>query len=80
MTAWDTESDAREFFEAYAKRTALRYPDAKEKAAAQPGMDVREWQTSEGTVTVALRGKRVGILEGVPPGANLKGLRDSIWH
>jgi len=79
MTAWDTESDAREFFEAYAKRTALRYPDAKEKAA-QPGMDVREWQTSEGTVTVALRGKRVGILEGVPPGANIKGLRDSIWH
>jgi len=79
MTAWDTENDAREFFDAYARRTALRYPNAKEKDG-QPGMDVREWQTSEGTVSVALRGKRVAILEGVPSGANLKALRESLWH
>src|SRR5262245_23235334 len=32
MTAWDTDRDAQEFFDAYAQRTALRYPDAKEKA------------------------------------------------
>jgi len=79
MTAWDTENDAREFFDAYARRTALRYPGAKEKDG-QPGVDIREWQTSEGTVSVALRGKRVSILEGVPSGANLKALRESLWH
>ena len=30
MTAWDTATDAREFFDAYAKRTAKRYPEAKD--------------------------------------------------
>ena len=29
MTAWDTEADAREFFEAYTKRTELRYKQPK---------------------------------------------------
>ncbi len=29
VTAWDTETDAREFFDAYVKRTALRYPGAE---------------------------------------------------
>ena len=29
LTAWDTPQDAKEFFDAYAKRTAKRYPDAK---------------------------------------------------
>src|SRR6266478_577147 len=29
MTAWDTESDAKEFFDAYAKRTWRRYQGAK---------------------------------------------------
>ncbi len=29
LTAWDSESDAREFFEAYAKRTWRRYPGAE---------------------------------------------------
>lgn len=30
LTVWDTESDAREFFDAYAKRTLRRYPEAVE--------------------------------------------------
>ena len=29
LTAWDTENDAKEFFDAYAKRIGKRYPDAK---------------------------------------------------
>lgn len=28
VALWDTENDAREFFDAYVKRTELRYPDA----------------------------------------------------
>ena len=33
LTAWDTPADAREFFDAYAKRISKRYPDAKETKA-----------------------------------------------
>lgn len=29
VAVWDTENDAREFFDAYVKRTKLRYPDAE---------------------------------------------------
>jgi hypothetical protein len=29
LTVWDSENDAREFFDAYAKRTLRRYPDAR---------------------------------------------------
>jgi hypothetical protein len=79
MTAWDTENDAREFLDAYAKRTTLRYPGARE-TSTQSGADLREWQTSEGDVVVEMRGKRVAILEGVPTGSSIKGLRESIWR
>jgi hypothetical protein len=29
MTAWDSEADAREFADAYEKRTAMRYPQGR---------------------------------------------------
>jgi hypothetical protein len=66
MTAWDTEQDAREFFDAYLKRTQLRYPDAAAVAATAPTNDSRTFQTSEGAVIIELRGLRVLILEGLP--------------
>lgn len=72
LTAWDTARDAREYFDAYARRTGLRYP-----GATNAGGDANShvWQTSEGRVTLQLRGSRVLILEGVPatatPGALL---------
>ncbi|MGH9872314.1 MAG: hypothetical protein ACRD9S_07595 [Pyrinomonadaceae bacterium] len=75
LAAWDTEDDAREFFDAYVKRTELRYPGAKElepDASTQNSkLETRNsysWQTSEGLVTVELRGLRMVILEGVPEG------------
>jgi hypothetical protein len=75
LTAWDSENDAREFFDAYVKRTSLRYPDAKviETATQNSKLETRNlysWQTSEGAVTVELRGSRVAILEGVPDGVD----------
>jgi hypothetical protein len=79
IAAWDTQDDAREFFDAYARRTERRYPDAKpiELSSANAG-DHRSWQTSEGAVVVELRGSRVIIVEGVPdavdPNALLKAL------
>ncbi|HYU98298.1 MAG TPA: hypothetical protein VE977_05690, partial [Pyrinomonadaceae bacterium] len=78
LAVWDTESDAREFFDAYVKRTELRYPGAKriDSAGSQPEPRNPKletalsysWQTSEGKVVIELRGLRVAILEGVPEG------------
>ena len=77
LAVWDTESDAREFFDAYVKRTELRYPDAKriDSAGSQENRNQKletglsySWQASEGKVVIELRGLRVAILEGVPEG------------
>ena len=78
LTVWDTEGDAREFFDAYVKRTELRYPGAKriDSAGSQPETRNSKletslsysWQTSEGVVVIEVRGLRVTILEGVPEG------------
>jgi hypothetical protein len=88
VSAWDTEADAREFFDAYIKRTRLRYGDAKTVESANEDqtrnskLETRnfyELQTSEGRVVMELRGMRVTIIEGLPSqvGANdlLKTLR-----
>ncbi len=63
---WDTEQDAREFFAAYAKRTARRYKLAEEVAANDDAIMQREWKTTEGNVLMERRGARVVILEGLP--------------
>jgi hypothetical protein len=73
---WDTVSDAREFFDAYVKRTELRYPGAKRLDPGSPKTEIRNskgetpnsfvWETNEGRVVIELRGMRVVILEGIP--------------
>jgi hypothetical protein len=71
VAVWDTENDAREFFDAYAKRTELRYPGAKRIDATGAELKTQDsfsWQTSEGKVTIELQGSRVVILEGLPEG------------
>ncbi|HEY6118583.1 MAG TPA: hypothetical protein VIV66_01430, partial [Pyrinomonadaceae bacterium] len=94
MTAWDTANDAREFFDAYAKRTWLRYPGAKameitatevSPSGAVPRTEKAEnerhtWQTSEGSVVAELRGKRVLILEGIPNSTDSKSLLRTLWQ
>ena len=77
LTAWDTPSDAREFFDAYAKRTSKRYADAKELRATG---DRFEWQTSGGVIAMELRGSRVAILEGIPSSTNSNTLLRTIWQ
>lgn len=75
LTAWDTPQDAKEFFDAYAKRTAKRY-------GAAPSVqkeDRVEWKTAAGGVTMELRGSRVAILEGIPAKAKAKKLLRRIW-
>lgn len=77
LTAWDTPLDAREFFDAYAKRTSKRYPVAKEWKG--PG-DRIGWQTPRGGVALELRGSRVAIVEGVPSSADASKLLRTIWQ
>jgi hypothetical protein len=69
VAAWDTENDALEFFDAYVKRTGLRYPEAGKTDSAFTDKR-REWSTNEGGVLIDLRGQRVTILEGIPTGAD----------
>ena len=66
LSTWDTENDAREFFDAYVKRTELRYAGATLLSPTTQAEPRRSWQTSEGKVTIDLRGSRVLILEGTP--------------
>jgi hypothetical protein len=68
LTAWDTERDAREFFDAYVKRTGRRYADSREEGGNTTGVATQSvFSTKEGAVVVRLEGKRVVVLEGVPP-------------
>ena len=77
LTAWDTPLDAREFFDAYAKRTSQRYMDAKELNSTP---DRIEWQTSTGGVALELRGSRVAIVEGIPGSTDAGKLLRTIWQ
>jgi hypothetical protein len=77
LTAWDTPLDAREFFNAYVKRTSKRYADAKELKSTG---DRAEWQTSSGAVALELRGSRVAVVEGVPSSTDGNTLLRSIWQ
>ena len=77
LAAWDTPADAREFFDAYAKRTSKRYPDARETKATE---DRIEWQTGSGRVALELRGSRVAIVEGVPSSTDSQSLLRTIWQ
>jgi hypothetical protein len=55
VSAWDTENDAREFFDAYVKRVELQYPNAERTNAAALVI----FGTNDGEVLVALKGLRV---------------------
>ncbi len=79
LTAWDTPQDAKEFFDAYAKRTAKRYTEAQEtKSITQAGERI-DWQTPDGGVMMELRGARVAIFEGTLP-KNPNALFRMMWQ
>jgi hypothetical protein len=74
-TIWDTEQDAREFFDAYARRTTKRYA----VEPAEIGVSGRQlWKTNEGGVLVEQEGTSVIVLEGVPEGVDAKSLAHSL--
>src|SRR6266851_4218097 len=77
LSVWDTENDAREFFDAFAKRTRLRYPSA----AYLPDPDVvRVLGTGEGEVFIEVRGARVFVVEGIPDRVDERLLMKLLWQ
>src|ERR1041385_4468733 len=76
LSAWDTVKDAREFFDAYVKRTKLRYVDARMLSERPTVWTAR---TSQGNVTIELRGNRVLVVEGAPAAANSRALVRTLW-
>ena len=79
VSQWDTVEDAREFFDAYVKRTVLRYPEGRSLSEPQNETEaVRRWQTREGSVLIELRGLKVVVLEGVPENVSAGSLIDHL--
>ena len=66
VSVWDTEQDAREFFEQYERYILRRYPSAK---AVPKSTGARVWKTNEGGVFLGRQGRAVLIAEGVPESA-----------
>jgi hypothetical protein len=75
-TVWDTEGDAREFFDAYAERTEKRYKLGK---PVDSNTHPRVYQTNEGLASIELRGKNVVMIEGVQTRELLSRASDLIW-
>ena len=80
VALWDTVQDAKEFFDAYVRRTALRYPEVIQTPEDKNANTeiTRRWQTREGGVVIELRGARVVILEGVPGNVSSRDLVSQI--
>jgi hypothetical protein len=74
LSAWDTPADAREFADAYARRSALRY------GIQQGAIGPRPWHTNEGDLVIDRRGARVLIVEGIPAAANSAALLAKLWQ
>lgn len=72
-TTWDTEEDAKEFFDAYRNALRHKYKDAKESV----GGDVTVLQIDDArAATLERRGKDVVVLDG---DVELRGFSDKIW-
>ena len=75
-TTWDTEIDAKEFFDAYSERTLKRYKlDKPLTVDAQ----VRIYDTNEGLASIELRGKDVVMIEGPQTREQLSRVSETIW-
>jgi hypothetical protein len=76
FTTWDTENDAKEFFDAYSERTLKRYKLGKSMDLnARP----RIYETNEGLASIELRGKDVVMIEGAQTHEQLSRLSELAW-
>jgi hypothetical protein len=80
LSVWDTENDAREFFDAYVKRTELRYPGAERLPKSDLATPNRlAWRTNEGGVALEVRGNRILVIEGYSEGVDREALERALW-
>lgn len=77
FTTWDTENDAREFFEAYANRTEKRYNPGKQLESSP---QLRVVETGEGLASIELRGKDVVMIEGAASREQLAKTSERVWQ
>jgi hypothetical protein len=80
LSTWDTENDAREFFDAYVKRTELRYPRARTLSDSQSPSNTRLFSTDEGAVNIEVRGSRVLTVEGLSGMVDGRSLSKALWQ
>jgi hypothetical protein len=81
LSAWDSEKDAQEFFDAYSKRTTARYGELSPAGGgAEEVSQWGNWQTKEGKVIIERRGSRVLIVEGAPDKTDTKALMLKLWR
>jgi hypothetical protein len=75
-TTWDTENDAKEFFDAYSERTLKRY-----KLGKPMDLNVRPrvYETNEGLASIELRGKDVVMIEGAQTREQLSRVSELAW-
>jgi hypothetical protein len=81
LSVWDTATDAADFYEAYAKRTELRYAGATPFSnpytnSSTKSMEGRAWRTNEGLVFILRNSERVIVIEGLPESVDLKKAAD----
>jgi hypothetical protein len=77
LSVWDSPNDAAEFYNAYVRRTELRYAGAAPYSHPFAGFSTkafesRAWKTTEGLVFVLRNSDRVIVIEGLPETANVK--------
>lgn len=75
-TTWDTDNDAREFFDAYCQRTEKRYKISKPRGM-NPRLHV--YETNEGLASIELRGKDIVMIEGAQNREQLSKASDELW-
>jgi hypothetical protein len=75
-TTWDSEIDAKEFFDAYSDRTLKRYK--LDKPATVEGQ-ARIYDTNEGLASIELRGKDVVMIEGAQTREQLSRVSETVW-
>ena len=75
-TTWDTDNDAKEFFDAYSVRTQKRYQlTTNADLNTSPGV----YMTGEGLASIELRGKDVVMIEGVQDKEQLSRVSSRMW-
>ncbi|HXU09645.1 MAG TPA: hypothetical protein VN743_11670 [Blastocatellia bacterium] len=76
-TTWDSEGDAREFFDAYSTRTEKRYAVRKPAGLNTPQ---HVYETAEGMASVEIRGKDVVMIEGAATREQLTRISEQTWQ